>query len=63
MEYAYTTIPTYPSGQIGFFLMSNDESETAMVRVATSADLVLRSPSIPNCTTTQTPLFNARKSS
>ena len=31
IEYAFTTIPTYPSGQIGFFLMSNDESETAML--------------------------------
>jgi len=29
VEYAYTTIPTYPSGQIGFFLMSNDERKNA----------------------------------
>jgi len=26
VEYAYTTIPTYPSGQIGFILCSNDSS-------------------------------------
>jgi spermidine synthase len=26
VEYAYTTIPTYPSGQIGFLICSNDET-------------------------------------
>ncbi|KAJ9079447.1 putrescine aminopropyltransferase [Entomophthora muscae] len=26
VEYAYTTIPTYPSGQIGFIMCSNDAS-------------------------------------
>ena len=30
VEYAFTTIPTYPSGQIGFFLMANDERDGAM---------------------------------
>ena len=25
VKYAYTTIPTYPSGQIGFVLASNDK--------------------------------------
>ncbi|KAK9768587.1 putrescine aminopropyltransferase [Basidiobolus ranarum] len=27
VEYAYTTIPTYPSGQIGFILCSNEEGK------------------------------------
>jgi spermidine synthase len=27
VSYAYTTIPTYPSGQIGFILCSNDENQ------------------------------------
>jgi spermidine synthase len=26
VRYAYTTIPTYPSGQIGFIIASNDAS-------------------------------------
>ncbi len=26
VDYAYTTIPTYPSGQIGFLLCANDAS-------------------------------------
>lgn len=31
VEYAYTTIPTYPSGQIGFFLMSSNDSPNACI--------------------------------
>jgi spermidine synthase len=30
IQYAYTTIPTYPSGQIGFIMCSLDESEGAV---------------------------------
>jgi spermidine synthase len=30
VQYAYTTIPTYPSGQIGFVMCSLDESKTAL---------------------------------
>jgi len=29
VEYAYTTVPTYPSGQIGFFLLSLDDRTNA----------------------------------
>ncbi|RLN94671.1 hypothetical protein BBJ28_00022052, partial [Nothophytophthora sp. Chile5] len=29
-NYSYTTIPTYPSGQIGFIMCSLDESEGAL---------------------------------
>lgn len=29
-SYAYTTIPTYPCGQIGFFLASKDEVQLKM---------------------------------
>mmetsp|Transcript_18676 Transcript_18676/g.24314 ORF Transcript_18676/g.24314 Transcript_18676/m.24314 type:complete len:314 (+) Transcript_18676:67-1008(+) len=31
VEYAYTTIPTYPSGQIGFFLLSSNEKAGACI--------------------------------
>ena len=31
-EYCYTTIPTYPSGQIGFVVCSEGASPTAPVR-------------------------------
>jgi spermidine synthase len=34
VEYAYTAIPTYPSGQIGFMLLSNTASETLLRRPA-----------------------------
>ena len=30
-EYAYTTIPTYPSGQIGFMICSNDPDRNVRV--------------------------------
>ena len=30
MEYSFTTIPTYPSGQIGFVLMSLDDRKDAV---------------------------------
>lgn len=33
VEYACTTIPTYPSGQIGFLLCSNDESSTLSLQM------------------------------
>lgn len=33
VEYAYTTIPTYPSGQIGFLLCSQEESEERTLRI------------------------------
>jgi spermidine synthase len=33
VEYAYTTIPTYPSGQIGFLLCSNVSSEEQSMKV------------------------------
>ena len=32
VEYAYTTVPTYPSGQIGFVLCSLDDGERALIR-------------------------------
>ena len=32
VEYAFTTVPTYPSGQIGFVMCSLDDSERALVR-------------------------------
>jgi len=32
VEYAYTTVPTYPSGQIGFIMCSLDASKHALVR-------------------------------
>jgi len=32
VEYAFTTVPTYPSGQIGFVVCSLDDSERALVR-------------------------------
>ncbi|TYZ65593.1 hypothetical protein PybrP1_011105 [[Pythium] brassicae (nom. inval.)] len=32
IQYAFTTIPTYPSGQIGFILCSLDESDDALVK-------------------------------
>ncbi|DAZ97809.1 TPA: hypothetical protein N0F65_002479 [Lagenidium giganteum] len=32
IQYAYTTIPTYPSGQIGFVLCSLDESENMLTK-------------------------------
>jgi spermidine synthase len=32
IQYAFTTIPTYPSGQIGFIVCSLDESEDALVK-------------------------------
>jgi spermidine synthase len=32
VEYAYTTIPTYPSGQIGFLLCSNVDAATRAIR-------------------------------
>lgn len=35
VEYAYTTIPTYPSGQIGFLLCSNVDSSTLNLRAGT----------------------------
>lgn len=35
VEYAYTTIPTYPSGQIGFLLCSNVASQTRSIRTPT----------------------------
>lgn len=31
VEYAYTTIPTYPSGQIGFLVCSKDENANLRV--------------------------------
>jgi spermidine synthase len=38
VEYAYTTIPTYPSGQIGFLICSNDENAN-LKSVANSKNL------------------------
>eukprot|EP00629_Pelagomonadales_sp_RCC1024_P000945 CAMPEP_0119274292 /NCGR_PEP_ID=MMETSP1329-20130426/11809_1 /TAXON_ID=114041 /ORGANISM="Genus nov. species nov., Strain RCC1024" /LENGTH=293 /DNA_ID=CAMNT_0007274595 /DNA_START=161 /DNA_END=1039 /DNA_ORIENTATION=- len=32
VEYAFTTVPTYPSGQIGFIMCSLDESRSALLR-------------------------------
>ena len=32
VDYAFTTIPTYPSGQIGFVLCSLDDGERALIR-------------------------------
>jgi len=44
VEYAYTTIPTYPSGQIGFVLCSNDETENTIQipKRAPTEDMQLR---------------------
>jgi spermidine synthase len=36
VDYAYTTIPTYPSGQIGFLLCSNVDAATRNMRVPSS---------------------------
>ena len=32
VDYAFTTIPTYPSGQIGFIMCSLDDSRSALVK-------------------------------
>jgi len=43
VKYAYTTIPTYPSGQIGFVLASNDASvELAAPSRPVPSDLAMR---------------------
>ncbi len=41
VEYAYTAIPTYPSGQIGFMLLSN----TSATAATTAQTAPLRQPS------------------
>lgn len=37
-EYGWTTIPTYPSGQIGFLVCSKDANATVMKPVRTLSD-------------------------
>uniref|UniRef100_M4C138 PABS domain-containing protein n=1 Tax=Hyaloperonospora arabidopsidis (strain Emoy2) TaxID=559515 RepID=M4C138_HYAAE len=38
VNYSYTTIPTYPSGQIGFIICSLDESEGVLVKPKRTPD-------------------------
>uniref|UniRef100_A0AAV1UIJ6 PABS domain-containing protein n=1 Tax=Peronospora matthiolae TaxID=2874970 RepID=A0AAV1UIJ6_9STRA len=38
VNYSYTTIPTYPSGQIGFIMCSLDESEGVLVKPKRTPD-------------------------
>lgn len=38
VEYAYTTIPTYPSGQIGFMVCSKDATRDVKKPVRTQSD-------------------------
>lgn len=49
VKYAFTTIPTYPSGQIGFIVASNDESKNLSVpskTLPTDAPLRYYSPAV-----------------
>jgi spermidine synthase len=38
VEYAYTTIPTYPSGQIGFMVCSKDANRNVKKPLRTVSD-------------------------
>lgn len=42
VKYAYTTIPTYPSGQIGFIISSNDASVDVAVPSRDAGDMDLK---------------------
>jgi spermidine synthase len=42
VEYAYTAIPTYPSGQIGFMILSNTAKEGFLRTPARTPDAVMQ---------------------
>jgi spermidine synthase len=65
VDYAFTTIPTYPSGQIGFLICSTTPGHVLRqpVRVPGFAEKVVaavRSPQLPSlCSSVRTPLVSS----